>query len=251
MNTQSSPSLSIITATYNSAKTVRNSIESVLSQTYNDYEINIIDGLSSDKTLSLIKDYNDPRIKIFSEKDNGIFDALNKGIKKSNGKIIGFLHSDDSFADKFILENIHNNFESNVHGVYGNLYYVSSNNSKKIIRNWISKPFKAASLKYGWMPPHPSLFLKKSVYEKHGNFNLKYKVSSDYDFIVRIFKDNNLSFKYIPHTITNMKLGGNSNRDLKNIIIKLKEDYKIIKKNEIGGINTLLLKNFSKISQFF
>lgn len=251
MNNNSTPGISIITATYNSEKTIKESIDSILSQTFKNFEINIIDGLSSDKTLSIINDYNDSRIKVYSEKDKGIFDALNKGIEKSNGDIIGFLHSDDFFADRNTLDSIFRNFEHEIHGIYGNLRYVSSNNPERIIRNWVSKPFKHSSLKYGWMPPHPSLFLRKSVYDKHGNFNLDYKVSSDYDFIVRIFKDSSLSFKYIPYTITNMKLGGNSNRDLKNIIIKLSEDYSIIRKNEIGNINTLLGKNFSKISQFF
>ena len=251
MNINSTPGISIITATYNSEKTIKESIDSILSQTFKNFEINIIDGLSSDNTLSIVNDYNDSRIKVYSEKDKGIFDALNKGIEKSNGQIIGFLHSDDFFADKNTLDSIFRNFEHEVHGIYGNLCYVSSNDSEKIIRNWVSKPFELSSLKYGWMPPHPSLFLRKSVYDKHGNFNLDYKVSSDYDFIVRIFKDSSLSFKYIPHTITNMKLGGNSNRDLKNIIIKLYEDYSIIRKNEIGNVNTLLGKNFSKISQFF
>jgi GT2 family glycosyltransferase len=251
MRSNHSPLFSIITATYNSAKTINETIDSLQAQTFKNFEIIIIDGLSTDNTLIKIKNYNDPRIRINSDKDEGIFDALNKGISKANGNIIGFLHSDDTLNNKDTLKVISENFDSGTDGTYGDLCYVSFANPDKIIRNWISNNFSDKSLKFGWMPPHPTLFLRKAVYNKHGSFKLDYKVSSDYDFILRIFKDSNLTFKYIPHIVTNMKLGGNSNRDIKNISIKLFEDYQIIRKNRVGNIFTLFLKNFSKISQFF
>tara|TARA_B100000579_G_scaffold372996_1_gene336429 strand:+ start:337 stop:1089 length:753 start_codon:yes stop_codon:yes gene_type:complete len=244
------PVFSIITATYNSESTISETIDSLLSQDFNNFEILIIDGVSADNTLKIISNYNDSRINICSEKDKGIFDALNKGVNKSNGKFIGFLHSDDTFTDNTVLSNIYNAFQNGIDGVYGNLNYVSSLNHEKIIRNWISCPFSYNLLKKGWMPPHPTLFLKKDIYKKYGNFILEYKVSSDYDFILRIFKKRDLSFKYLNKKLVNMKTGGNSNRSLKNIIIKLKEDYKIIKSNNIGNIYTLLLKNLTKVHQF-
>ena len=244
------PAFSIITATYNSESTISETIDSLLSQDFDDFEVLIIDGLSIDNTLKIIKSYNDPRINIYSEKDKGIFDALNKGIVKSNGRFIGFLHSDDTFTDNTVLSNIYKSFDENINGVYGNLNYVSSNNPKKIVRNWRSSQYSYDLLKKGWMPPHPTLFLEKNIYKKHGDFKLKYRVSSDYDFILRVFKDRELSFKYLDKKLVNMKTGGNSNRSLNNIIIKLREDYRIIKSNNIGNMYTLILKNISKIHQF-
>ena len=245
------PTFSIITATYNSETTISETIDSLLSQDFNDFEILIIDGLSTDNTLKIARGYNDSRINIYSEKDKGIFDALNKGINKSSGKFIGFLHSDDTFTDNTVLSNIFKSFENNIDGVYGDLNYVSNVNQKKIVRNWISCQFSYNLIKKGWMPPHPTLYLKKDVYKKHGDFKLEYKVSSDYDFILRIFKDRSLSFKYLNKKLVDMKTGGNSNRSLNNIIIKLNEDYKIIKSNNIGNIVTLFLKNITKIRQFY
>ena len=190
------PLFSIITATYNSAKTINETIDSLLAQTFKSFEVIIIDGLSTDNTLIKIKNYNDPRIRINSDKDEGIFDALNKGISKANGNIIGFLHSDDTLNNKDTLKVISENFDLDTDGTYGDLCYVSSANPDKIIRNWISNNFSDRSLKFGWMPPHPTLFLRKAVYDKHGSFKLDYKVSSDYDFILRIFKDSKLTFKW-------------------------------------------------------
>jgi len=244
------PIFSIITATYNSEFTISETMESLLSQDFDNFEVLIIDGLSTDNTIKIIKSYNDSRINIYSEADKGIYDALNKGITRSIGDIIGFLHSDDTFTNNNILSDIYKSFDSQFDGVYGDLNYVSANNHNKIIRNWVSNSFNPKMLKKGWMPPHPTLFLNKNVYEKHGNFKTEYNVSSDYDFILRIFKDEELSFKYINKKLVNMKIGGSSNKSLNNILIKLREDYKIIKSNSVGNFGTLILKNFTKINQF-
>ena len=244
------PAFSIITATYNSEATISETIDSLLSQNFDNFEILIIDGLSNDKTIEIIKSYNDSRINIYSEIDKGIYDALNKGITRSTGDIIGFLHSDDTFTNNNVLSDIFKSFDSKFDGVYGDLNYVSADNNKNIIRNWVSESFKPKMLKRGWMPPHPTLFLNSNVYKKHGNFKLEYHVSSDYDFILRIFKDQDLSFKYLNKKLVNMKIGGRSNKGLYNILTKLKEDYQIIKSNGIGHFDTLLLKNITKINQF-
>ena len=139
----------------------------------------------------------------------------------------------------------------NLDGVYGDLQYVDKSNTKKIIRSWKSCDFKPRLLKQGWMPPHPTLFLKKEVYEKHGLFDLSYRISADYDFLLRIFKDPELKFGYLPKVITKMRVGGASNKSLKNIIKKSKEDYRAIRINNIGNFLTLARKNFSKIKQLF
>jgi glycosyltransferase involved in cell wall biosynthesis len=243
------PRFSIIT-TYNSAKTIKQTIDSLLAQTFKNFEILIIDGLSTDDTIKIIKSYNDSRINVYSETDKGIYDALNKGIYRSIGGIIGFLHSDDTFYNDNVLSDIYNSFDSQIDGVYGDLNYVSADNQNIIIRNWVSDNFNPEMLKKGWMPPHPTLFLKNKVYEKHGNFKTEYSISSDYDFILRIFKDEELCFKYLNKKLVNMKIGGSSNKSLNKILIKLREDYKIIKSNGIGNLCTLISKNFTKISQF-
>lgn len=242
--------ITIITCTYNSEKTIADCVRSVKNQSYKNIEHLIIDGLSKDSTLEIIQDVND-RCKIISEIDNGIYDALNKGILSASGEIIGFLHSDDVFKNNDCVKLILDSFNDDIDGVYGNLNYVSQFNLNKIIRKWNSCDFNYSLLKKGWMPPHPSLFLKKKVYDKHGLFNLKYFISADYDFMIRIFKDKNLKFIHLPSVMIQMRLGGSSNKSLQNLIKKMREDYSIIKSNEIGGFFTLFNKNFSKIKQFF
>ncbi len=246
--------VSVITATYNSAKSIESCLFSVLNQNYNDIEYVIIDGKSNDQTLTILNkfaaEYN--QIRIFSEKDSGLYDALNKGIKLTSGDIIGFVHSDDFLESNNIIHEIVSMFKSdNLDGVYGDLQYVDKDNTQKVKRNWTSCKFNESLLKNGWMPPHPTLFLKKDVYEKHGFFDLSYSISADYDFILRIFNDLELKFEYLPKVITKMRFGGVSNRSLKNIIKKSIEDYRAIKNNNIGNFLTLIRKNCSKLKQFF
>lgn len=246
--------VSIITATYNSSDYIKSSLSTVTNQNYNIFEHLVIDGKSNDNTLSIVNKFskNHHQLKIFSEKDKGIYDALNKGINLASGDIIGFVHSDDFLASNYIINDIVSFMKSeSLDGVYGDLQYVNKINSKKIIRNWKGCDFRPSLLKQGWMPAHPTLFLKKEVYEKHGLFDLSYKISADYDFMLRIFKDTELKFGYLPKVITKMRVGGASNRSLKNIIEKSKEDYRTIKINNIGNFLTLIRKNTSKLKQFF
>ncbi|QNK77425.1 MULTISPECIES: glycosyltransferase family 2 protein [Winogradskyella] len=245
--------VSIITATYNSEKTIEACMASVLHQSYPDIEYIIVDGGSNAETLELLhataKEY--PNIILSSEPDKGIYDALNKGIAKATGAIVGFVHSDDFLADNDVISTIVAAFNTHqVDGVYGDLHYVALENTDKVIRNWISQPFVFNLLKQGWMPAHPTLYLKKSIYDKYGLFDLKYKIAADYDFILRIFRQENLSFFYLPKTIVKMRIGGASNKNLKNILQKSKEDYRAIKTNHIGNWLTVLLKNVSKLKQF-
>tara|TARA_B100000900_G_C20591066_1_gene721604 strand:+ start:1230 stop:1976 length:747 start_codon:yes stop_codon:yes gene_type:complete len=245
--------VSIITATFNSAESIRSCLDSVLNQNYNDLEYLIIDGKSHDKTLTIINNLanNFKEIKIISEKDKGIYDALNKGIKLATGDIIGFIHSDDFLNSKNIIGDIVSMIKNeNFDGVYGDLQYVEASNTQKVLRNWISSEFTHGLLKEGWMPAHPTLFLKKEVYKKHGLFDLDFKISADYDFILRVFNDFELRFGYLPKIITKMRLGGISNNNLKNIILKTREDYIAIKKNKVGNFLTLIRKNTSKLKQF-
>ena len=246
--------VSVITATFNRGHFLESCILSILRQSIEDIEIIIIDGLSTDSTSEKLKPLidNNNNIKFYSESDLGIYDALNKGIEKASGDIIGFLHSDDQFHKTNVLEKIVNTFKtSNVDGVYGDLEYVDKIDTTKVVRYWKSSVFSTCLLRKGWTPPHPTLFLKKEVYKKHGEFDIKFKISADYDFMLRIFKDKNLVLKYIPNVITRMRVGGISNKNLRNILLKTTEDYRAIRKNKIGSTGTLVRKNTSKIKQFF
>ena len=245
--------ISIITITYNSAKTIESTIQSVLSQTYPNIEHILIDGASKDSTPEIVQNFqnHNPSIRFISEPDKGIYDALNKGVQLASGDIIGFLHSDDFFENNRVIEDIINAFQSkNCDGLYGDLYYVSSEKTTKVIRYWKSRDFNLSLIKNGWMPAHPSLFLKKEVYKKHGQFDLSFKIAADYDFMLRILQDESLAFSYLPQVITNMRVGGASNA-FGNLVLKMKEVWKALRKNKIPlRARALFFKNFSKIKQF-
>ena len=246
--------LTIITATFNSAYGINKCMDSILNQDYENIEYIIIDGESKDLTLKIIskKQKTHSSIKLISEPDLGIYDALNKGLSVASGDIIGFVHSDDFLKSNNIIGDIVSKIKSeNLDGVYGDLQYVDKKNTQIVIRNWKSSEFNKSLLKKGWMPPHPTLYLKKEVYENHGLFDLSFKISADYDFILRVFNDSELKFGYLPKVITIMRVGGASNRSLKNIIRKTKEDYRAIRRNNIGNFTTLITKNTSKLKQFF
>lgn len=240
--------VSIITATYNSEKTIAKTLESIKQQTYKNIEHIVIDGCSKDKTISIVQQFNISKI-IVVQKDKGIYYALNKGLKIANGDIIFFLHSDDYFSSEYVVQYAIDKFNSSESDiVYFDIEYV--NKSGKTIRYWKTGTFKTQSLKWGWMPPHTGIFFKKNLIEKVGFFNTEYKISADYDWIIRaLHKTQKIS--YIPMVSTKMTIGGESNKSLKNIIKKLKEDYKIAVKNRIGGLYTIFFKNFRKISQFY
>ena len=246
--------VSIITATFNSEKTVQTCFDSVFNQTFSNVEHIIIDGGSQDGTVDLIEKYAHSKgnVKWISEKDNGIYDALNKGIALASGEVVGFVHSDDYLASNHILDDIIKTFDSgNIDGVYGDLHYVEFNNVSKIIRNWKSQNFKPSLIKRGWMPAHPTLFLKSSIYQKEGHFDTNFKIAADYDFILRIFKNPHYRFEYLDKTIVKMRVGGASNKSIKNLIQKTREDLIAARSNGLSSpIVTIGLKNISKIPQW-
>jgi glycosyltransferase involved in cell wall biosynthesis len=241
---------SILIASYNSGNLIAKSILSIKKQTYTSFQIVSIDGNSLDNTNSIIA--NSLRSYDFhlSEKDKGIYDALNKGIKYANGDIIGILHSDDQFSSDNVFAQVADRFnKTNCDGVYGNLNFIKNG---KIVRRWRSKKFSQFLLNNGWMPPHPTLFLKKEVFEKHGLYDIDFNIAADYDFILRIFKDGALKFEYLPITITNMSIGGVSTSGFRNLIRKSFEDYKVLKKNNMKyPLLILFRKIVGKISQFY
>lgn len=244
--------LSIITATYNSEKHIQGVITSIAAQTYPNIEWVVVDGASKDDTVKVIKENYTGELNIISEPDKGIYDALNKALALATGDIIGLLHSDDFFENNAVIERIVAQFQlTHCDGLYGDLRYVNAADTHKIVRYWKSQAFNNSLLTKGWMPAHPTLFLKKSVYQKYGNFNTGFKIAADYDFVLRILKDNTLKFEYLPEVITNMRVGGASNRSLKNILQKSKEDYRALKANGLPMPWSILLwKNLSKLPQF-
>ncbi len=223
--------ISIITVCFNSINTIQDTIESVINQTYSNIEYVIVDGGSSDGTLDIISKYL-PKINIFiSEKDNGIYDAMNKGIQKSTGDVIGIINSDDFYNDINVISNVMNHFnvDDNLDIVYGDISYIKNDNKNKIVRKWNSLNYYNKFFENGNMPPHPSLFVKKQIYLESGNYDLNFHIAADFDFMLRIFKESKYQKKYIDLAIVKMRTGGISNRnffknskELNNIWIKNK-----------------------------
>ena len=243
--------ISIVTVVLNRVNTISNSLESLREQTYADWEHIIQDGGSTDGTLDVIKQFTDTRMKTFSEPDKGIYDALNKGISVTTGDIIGMLHSDDKFAHNHVLEKISEFFKKNedIDGVFGDLDYVFSFENGIVFRKWVSGQFKKSKLKYGWMPPHPTVFLRQSVFERYGMYDASFRISGDYDALLRYMK-NEVKFGYLNDTLVLMKVGGASNGSINQFYTKTKEDIRALRKNEVGSLLTILIKNIRKIIQF-
>ena len=246
--------ISIITAVLNNKTHIEACINSVKSQTYKDIEYIIIDGGSTDGTLEIIKHstFNIQHYSFVSEKDNGIYDALNKGIKIVTGDVIGLLHSDDIFADNTVIGKVVEKFkEVNTDSVYGDLEYVRANDINKRIRYWKAGSCDEKKLKHGWMPPHPAFFVRRNIFDKAGLYNTEYKVSADYDMILRLLWKEKITAEYLPVIITKMRWGGASNRDISAIIQKSREDYSALRKNGVPlPLFTVFLKNVRKLGQF-
>ncbi len=246
--------VSIITVCFNSEKTIRETIESVINQTYSNIEYVIIDGSSTDNTLNIINEYKNKISKIISEKDLGIYFAMNKGILHSTGDIIGFLNSDDIFSSNNIIEEILANFNmKNIDIVYGDLIYVKKEDPKTAIRYWLSSKYDKNSLLKGWMPAHPTFYVKKDLYNKYGSFNTKYKISADYDLMIRFLKNSTpCHVLYIPKILIYMRTGGESNRSLQSIIKANIESMQSLKENGFRLFFIIgVLKPIRKIFQFF
>lgn len=243
--------ISIITASFNSAKTIRDTLESVKNQVYADVEHLIIDGLSSDDTMRIVNEY--PNVaKVISEKDKGIYDAMNKGVKLATGDIIGILNSDDVYIDNRVLQEVMDIFnDDTVDACYADLQYVDDADINKMVRNWKSGTFNKNSFLYGWMPPHPTLFVRRRVYDKAGFFNVGFKCSADYEFMLRVFVRHDFNIRYLPRVTVKMRTGGISNASLKHRIHANKEDRLAWKINNLKPyFFTLYLKPIRKIFQF-
>lgn len=245
--------ISIITITYNSAATVEQTIRSVVSQTYPHVEYLIIDGQSTDDTLTIVKRYQDKISVVVSEKDQGLYDALNKGIALATGEVIGILHSDDFYLHDRVLENYASVFlEQKPDAVYSDLYYVDKNDTDKTIRKWKSGEYHPGSFINGWMPPHPTFFVKKEIYLRYGTFNLSFKSAADYELMLRFIHKRRIKVAYLSEYTIKMRVGGTSNKNIKNRVNANLEDRRAWEINELKPrFYTLYLKPLRKLLQFF
>jgi len=244
--------VSIITVSYNSAKTIEDTIQSVFSQAYPNIEYIVIDGGSTDGTREIIKKYEGRIEKFISEKDGGIYDAMNKGIEVATGDIIGTLNSDDVYADERVIERVVSVMrEKNSDVCWGDLVYVKADNLNKVVRNWKSSDYAEGKFKKGWHPPHPTFFVKKEVYKKFGLFNLDFKIAADYELMLRLLEKHKARGIYIPEVLVKMRIGGASNKSLRNIVRANIESYKAWR---VNGLPIhwwhVIRKPLSKLKQY-
>jgi glycosyltransferase len=244
--------ISVVTACFNSQRTLPDTIHSVNIQSYLDIEHIFVDGASIDNTLGLVDSLSSRSRVVVSETDSGIYDALNKGIQLATGDVIGFLHADDFYPSNDVVSKIAQAFEDPaVQAVYGDLQYVLKDQPNKVFRYWKTGAFSSSKLSQGWMPPHPTLYIRRELYERIGGFDTRYRISADYDSILKIFSDPSLVSVYIPEVLVKMRTGGASNRSLSNIIQKSREDLRALRSSNVGGGYTLVAKNFRKVGQLF
>ncbi len=223
--------ISLITTSFNSGSTIADTLRSVLEQTYTNIEYWIIDGNSKDNTMDVVRSFEDAfggRLHFISEKDNGIYDAMNKGIKNATGDIVGILNSDDYFTSDDVLEKVAASFETDgsLDAVYGDVHFINPGAPQKTVRYYSSSVFRPSLLRFGIMPAHPSFYVRRGVYEKHGLYSLDYKIASDYDMMVRLFYKSGIKAKYLKKDFVTMRVGGMSTKSVENRLLIAKEDVK-------------------------
>jgi glycosyltransferase involved in cell wall biosynthesis len=245
--------VSIITVTLNAQQTLEACINSVLSQTYSNIEYIIIDGKSKDNTVEIIKKFQDKVSCWVSETDRGMYDAINKGIEKSTGDIVGLLNSDDLFYGNDVIQSIVDTFNSeNVDSVYGDLEYVDAEDTQKVLRIWKGKEYNRNRFLFGWMPAHPTFYVKRSIYLKYGGYENHFYSAADYELMCRYLYKLKISSTYIPKLIVKMRMGGQSNRSFKMRLRANRRDYLAMKKNNIPFAFLIsILKPLSKLHQFY
>lgn len=252
-NDRKNMTVTIITVCFNSVETIEDTIGSVLSQDYKEIEYIIIDGGSTDGTLDVLKKYRDQVHKYISEADDGIYDAMNKGLNLATGDVVGFLNADDFYADNDVIEKIAGVMQSNdVDCCYGDLEYVAPDNPGKTVRRWKSQPYQSGLFKKGWHPPHPTFFAKKIIFDKYGGFDNGYNIGADYELMLRFLKKHGIKSCYIPTTLVRMRIGGKSNKNLCQIIRANIECYRAWKKNGLTISPFIMFrKPLSKVRQYF
>jgi glycosyltransferase involved in cell wall biosynthesis len=244
--------ISVITVAYNSEKTIADTLNAVAIQKYTDIEHLIIDGASKDGTVEMVRSYANPQIRLISEPDKGIYDAMNNGLAQATGEVVGFLNSDDFYADAAVLTKIANAFQDpTVDACYSDLVYVAQDNSR-IVRYWKSKPFTKGDFAKGWCPAHPTFYVRKSVIDRLGLFDQSYKMGVDVEFMMRYLERGQVRSVYIPHVLVRMRVGGASNQSWKNILLQNQEIFTALRKNGVpfSVVRFVVNKVFSRLWQF-
>jgi len=248
------PVVSIITATWNCQATVADCLASVGGQTWPHRQHVVVDGASTDGTLDVLQAHRQQLAVLQSEKDRGIYDALNKGLALATGDVVGFLHADDLYAHPQVLQRVAQAFaDPSVCAVYGDLQYVRQHDTTQVVRHWQSSSARASRLAWGWMPPHPTLYVRREWYQRIGGFDTRYRIAADYLSILQLFSQPGFKAVYLPEVLVKMRLGGASNRSLRNIARKTGEDWRALRQARVGalgGVGALVWKNLSKLGQF-
>jgi glycosyltransferase involved in cell wall biosynthesis len=244
--------VSILTASYNAAATLQQTIESVLSQDYPNIEYWVIDGGSTDETLDILKSF-EGKIHYISEKDKGIYDAINKGLDRASGEIIGMIGADDFYPDNGVISAVVKKFEeTTADALYGDKQYVDALQTDKIVRNWVAGPYQHSNWLYGWMPPHLSFYTSRKLLEKTGKYRTDFTCSGDYEWMLRALYNKDVKVAYLPKVLVHMRAGGTSNASWKHRLTANQEDRKAW---EVNGFKpyffTLFLKPVRKITQLF
>lgn len=244
--------ISIITAVFNAAGTIEDTLLSVARQTYPDVEHIVVDGRSTDATLEIVKRHQAKLAKVVSEPDNGVYDAMNKGLALASGEVVGFLNADDVYMHPEVLAKVAAIMaDPAVDGCYADLVYVDRERTSRVVRHWTSRDYVPGLFEKGWMPAHPTFFVRKSVYEKLGGFNLRYRMQADFDLALRFMSIHGIQTRYVPEVWVRMRMGGMSNNSVRNMVRGNIEAYAACRTN---GLNVppwfILTKVLSRVPQF-
>jgi len=245
--------ISIITVVRNGETTIKDTIQCVLRQSYHDIEYIIVDGNSTDNTLDIVRSYGDKIDKVISEPDTGIYDAMNKGLRAATGDYIGFLNADDFYIDSQTISQVASTARAtNPDSIYGDLLFVDQRDTNKVVRYWKAGSFSRYKMLFGWSAPHPTFFVKRSIFKKYGLFKENFGLSGDYEMMVRFFFKERISAAYIPETLVRMRVGGAGNSGLKSKIKGNREDLQAWRQNGLKiPFITILMKPLRKVPQFF
>jgi len=239
--------ISIITVVWNNAKTIKDAIDSVLGQSYKNIEYIVVDGASTDGTVEIVQSYGDKISKFVSEKDKGLYDAMNKGVELATGDVVGILNSDDFYIDERVIERVVKEFEEKrVDSVFADLVFVKPSNLDRVVRYYDSSHFAPSKFAYGWMPAHPTFFVKREVYEKYGVFKTDYRIAADYELLTRFLSKNKISYSYIKAPIVKMRIGGASTSGIKSNYVLNKEIIRACKENQIYTNWLMVLSKYPK-----
>lgn len=242
--------VSIITTCYNRARTIRSAIESVLAQDYPDIEYIVVDGASTDGSMEIIKEYEGRIAKIVSEPDHGMYEAINKGIRLSTGSVVGLLHSDDFFYDNHVISKVMEQIkETGADFLYGDGLFVNYENTDKVIRNWIGGEYRTWKVRHGWLPLHPTCYIRRNVIQKRGLYNETYKIAADSDFLFRYLLSGDITVTYMNEYIVRMRMGGLST-DIKKRKQMWQEDIRMYRSHGMNPTITKLEKMIWKVPQY-